>query len=855
MLNRFVHVSRCRPRPYRLLRPRLSQSSSLRRKTSSAIATSHSASALEDRSAFEYAQLLHAYEASGPENRTVPKNIQHGTKDAKDRSSKVNASEAMVVRMVSSNRPLAPTTGPQYAERRRLRFMARKTSRTADVHKVNASSPSSARNHPSTKMRTLIRTSKGNVTTKATFRLVGSTISRRGHKVLRHAPGSSARRRRCRSRLAHKAYTQRLWNRPKLEKSMARTHWVSLNAWSADPPDVVPVSASKNPEWFLNKFDTAWSVEFSRLNDGHRLDIELTSDIAYLLEKYAGLSRRRSSKPQILFDIENKTWQDTMLWCLQNSPMRALQFLLATIRGHRFRPPRNLVEDCLHFLSRHYLYKASKPGLSAMHALWRLTHQFVDGVNTEDVRTYSVPHSLVRLLLRYGDDAQALSLYKLLVFNRVSLQPDTMLHFLERFVNMEESDMAMKLLARILISDFPISKDQVQSACVRLLRAPRDVEEPYAIQSRMLTQMLELGIKPNTHMYNVILLNMIEAHDFNTAWQTYDMAKRNNFVTDSITCGILLKGAKLSGNANILDLVFREAREDPEKLQDLRLVSDVLSTIYVFSPGDEYPSMLDFYKQYCDLQPLQELGLCGPETKPIAGTEVVGATPTKHILGQMIGAYNKLHQSSNGLIHRYNLYHDLVRENHTVIAPLAQEDYVANSFILAFGKRPETLQHSTTVIKHMLEAPPSPDQPAYAVPTVRTWSILAASYFRHNQRLAAEKVFSMMRERGLKPDKVTWNTMISGYSGLQDVEAAVGAVKGMQAAGHEVNSYTLKGLGKLLNRSRLLDALKRVIGDEAPVQKGSSTENSPSPVEEVNAMAKGWESEGSAQGKEFESYS
>lgn len=112
-----------------------------------------------------------------------------------------------------------------------------------------------------------------------------------------------------------------------------------------------------------------------------------------------------------------------------------------------------------------------------------------------------------------------------------------------------------------------------------------------------------------------------------------------------------------------------------------------------------------------------------------------------------------------------------------------------------------------------------------------------------------------MRERGLKPDKVTWNTMISGYSGLQDVEAAVGAVKGMQAAGHEVNSYTLKGLGKLLNRSPLLDALKRVIGDEAPLQKGSSTENSPSPVEEVNAMAKGWESEGSAQGKEFESYS
>lgn len=51
--------------------------------------------------------------------------------------------------------------------------------------------------------------------------------------------------------------------------------------------------------------------------------------------------------------------------------------------------------------------------------------------------------------------------------------------------------------------------------------------------------MLKMGIKPNTQMYNVILLNMVEARDFDAAWQTYDMGKQNEHVTDSITCGIL----------------------------------------------------------------------------------------------------------------------------------------------------------------------------------------------------------------------------------------------------------------------------------------------------------------------------
>ena len=776
-------------------------------------AASSPSSELEEQPLVEQ-QVVHAYNAFEAENREVRDNIHHGSKENENRMSKDDLLELMVVQESSSDPILAPTISSQYAHRR------------------SPLTTSSETYNPRRSIRRLRRASR--VEELSSNSILAPTTSTRYAKRRRfrstalsprHDPGASFRRSRQAVRVVHKARRLRLRKLLKKPlKAIPRFGWVSLNGWPRSQK-VTQKSMLQSFEPFLYSFDMNWSTRFTALNDGHRLDIHFSSNVAYLLDKHTGYSRRASPESPLLSGGNRTPWQDTILWCLQNSPLRALRFLLSTIEGPRIRPPRYMVKDCLQFLSQHYLHEVPKPGKYAIYALRRLTYEFVKGVRAENIRTYSVPHSLLRFLLRHSNAVQALSLYNLLVFNRVSLLPNTMLHFLESFVDSNQSVMAMKLLARICVSGIPLSKNQIQSACVRLLRAHWNVEEPYAIQSRILMRMFKMGIKPNTQMYNVILLNMVEAHDFDAAWQTYDMGKQNKHVTDSITCGILLKGAKLSGNASILDVVIREANEDPEKLKDLRLVSDILNTINFFSHGDPFPSMFDFYKQHCDLRPLEALRLCGPETKPPAGTNVVGATPDKHILGQMIGAWVHRHRRSDDLIHTYHLYHKLVRQDHPVIAPLAQEDYVPNAFLLAFGIRFETLQYSTTVIKHMLEAPPSPDQPRYAIPTVRTWSILVANYFRHNQRLAGEKVVSIMRERGLQPDRVTWNTLVKGYSGLQDVNAAVGAVKGMTTAGYEVDGRTMTGLGRLWNQDGLLDALRGNLGDETLVQKGSPTGN------------------------------
>ena len=488
--------------------------------------------------------------------------------------------------------------------------------------------------------------------------------------------------------------------------------------------------------------------------------------------------------------------------------------LLATFKGRKYRPPRYVVSDCLELLARHFLFKVSTPNPMAFDALWFLTCKFIEGASDQE-QSFPVSQHLLYLVTQHSDDLRVLSLYGLLGLNKALLHVNTMLHFLDRFLDMGRINLSMKLLGTIVETGFDLSLDRIQMACVKLLRARFDTQEEYAIRSNILAQILEMGIRPKVAMFNTILLNASEGGDFANAWQMYGLAKENAVMPDSITYGVLLKGAKLSGESSNIETVIHEIQENGKVLQDLRLVSDVLNAISLMSPGDEFGAMLDFYKQHCDLRPLQELSLCGDETEAPHGANCSGVWPESHILTQMILAYVKLHQDSFGLIHNYNLYYRYVKENHPLIAPLAREHFVANSFIMAFGKNPGTLQHCTTVVKHMLEFS-SPNftilnSVPYSAPTVQTWSILVAAYFRNRQRRAAEKVLDMMHERGIKGDKLTWNTLVRGYAGLQDVNAAISTVKGMEAAGFQMDTYTFKGLKQLRAREYLRKALETTI--------------------------------------------
>ena len=623
-----------------------------------------------------------------------------------------------------------------------------------------------------------------------------------------------------------------------------RPHIVSLGPWPENNDWGTPKPITDS----LEQINWNWVSNFPQLKISEPMKAWTSLDTDQVLQYYWKLMSDRSSTNEDGLKLQDRDadriWLNVMLWCLRYQKKKALVLLLVTMKGRMYRPPRYAVADCLRFLSRHFLFEVANPDPKAVDAIWLLTRKFIEGASEQE-RVFTVSQHLIFNVLQTLDNSHFLSFFWLLSVNKAVLHAHTMLQFMDRFVEMGKIDMSMRLLSTVARTDYDLSLPEVQMACVKLLRRRFDTPEEYTVRSNILAQILEMGVRPKIEMFNTILLNAGEGGDFTNAWQMYALAKENGLVPDPITYNVLLKGAVLSGNFPNINLVIREIQENPEVLQNLRVLSDVLRAISLtVSPGDEFGAMLDLYKQHCDLRPLQDLSLVGRETQMLPSADYHGLQPTSFILRQMIMAYiRRRSRQSEGpfhLIHYYNLYYQHIKENHSLIAPLAQNDAVANAFIIAFGKRPETLQHCITVVKHMLELSSqrhaASDTVAYSAPTVQTWSILVAAYIFNSQSRAAEKVLDMMRMRGIEYNEVTWNTLISGYAGMQDVDKAVKAVRGMEAAGFEADAYTARGLGKLWLRDKLMKALRADL-EEAPSEKTTIEGPLPplSPEEEYEA--------------------
>ena len=593
-----------------------------------------------------------------------------------------------------------------------------------------------------------------------------------------------------------------------------RPHWVTLGPW----PEKNEFGTSKPITDELEEINRNWVYNFPNLKISKFMKTWTSLDTDQVLRYYRKLVSDCSSANEDGLNLQDRyadrIWLNVMLWCLRYHKKKALQLLLVTMKGRSYRPPRYAVDDSLCFLSRHFLFDFAKPDPGAVDAIWLLTRKFIEGA-TEQERVFTVSQHLIFNVLQSMDNSRLLSFFWLLSVNKVGLHTHTMLQFVNRFIDMGKVDISMRLLGTVAKTKYDLSLPAVQSACVRLLRMRFDTPEEYTVRSNILAQMLEIGIRPKIEMFNVILFNAGEGGDFANAWKMYALAIENGLVPDAYTYSVLLKGAILSGYLPNISLVIREIQAKPEMLQNVYVLSDMLIALSLTtSPGDEFDAMLDLYKQHCDLRPLEDLSLVASKTQVLPNADHHGLQPTKNMLRHMILAYirRRLRQRQGllHLIHNYNLYYQHIKENHPLIAPLAKDNRIANAFIMAFGKRPETLQHCITVIRHMLELSSQPHAASDAVaypPNVHTWSVLVAAYLRNHQSRAADKVLDMMRKRGIEYTQVTWNMLISGHAGMQNVDKAVKAVKGMEAAGFEANAYTAKGLGKLWLRDKVLEAL------------------------------------------------
>ena len=607
----------------------------------------------------------------------------------------------------------------------------------------------------------------------------------------------------------------------KRKKQPLRSRYISLSSWKS-------IRSNQSVEDTLQSLSSLWSQRFANISRD-RNSIYFRGSWAHRIQQLLSPEMDRESIIKAWMNIRlskrEVRWHEVMLWALQNSPERALKLLDASVTTPRLRPSRHVVEDCINYLSTFYLEGKESSDPLKIDTLLRIICNFAEASIVRSPGVSAMPQHAIFLLLQHCENDQVVFLFETLRRRDAVIHENTLLHFFKRFVDMGKISLPLEILRSLVTSGVDVSSDKIQSACVRFLRFPFHVENRYNIQSSLLAAILEIGIRPGIFMYNAIILNTIQAGDCQTAWHMYEMARENSLKPDAVTYSTMLKGAKQHLDFGIIDCVVRDAEEDGNLPRDERLVRDVLDAIFALELNKmhrpTFTALLPTYTRYCDTCSLQALGMVLNKIGPPKSQSQV-RPPSSRTVGLMILAYIRQHQDSDSLLRLYMRYHNLVQENDPVIAPLAKTDHIANAFIMALGRKPQSLEYCTLVIKHMLQPPEVGEvtkSVKFAVPTVQTWSILIAAYFRHGQKLAVKKVLSMMEARGLQPNKVTWNILVSGYSQMQDVDNAVGTMQQMEAAGFDADARTLEGLGRLRDRDRVMEALRKATEGETEVEQ------------------------------------
>ncbi|KAL8756616.1 MAG: hypothetical protein Q9199_002803 [Rusavskia elegans] len=513
-------------------------------------------------------------------------------------------------------------------------------------------------------------------------------------------------------------------------------------------------------------------------------------------------------------------WQEVMLWALQHQIDKAMIFLDATLSDSTMPALRHAVEDSLkHIVS--VTLQSQTANSETKNNIYRLLCIFAEASTLQDDRTYSISQKIVYLVMRHSDNHQARVLYEVLLNARLDIHPHSLTHFMDRFTRMGRPDLAMHVLRRLAASGANVSYETVQYSCMTLLRTRFDETEWYKIQSYLVTEMLELGIRPGIPMLNAMILNAVEAGDYQTAQAMFETARIHGIRRDTITYSILLKGAVQNLDDGLVESIMHMAEDDGALPRNNELVFSLvvallqiarLNDTNVLTTAHRYRAILRIYTRYCDVLSLQELGIY-IDIDGIVDKAGTISEPSPKLLSIMMVSYIRLIGRSDLVRLLYHRYQELVRQNHNLIAPTAETDHLANAFLFSLGRHTATFKTCPIILRDMLE-PSATATVKVAQPTVRTWSIAARSYFFHGQRAAGEKIIEMMRARGIPPNLVTWNTIISGYASLQDAVGVVNAMKGLEAAGFESSSFTLKALARIRDRNQLLDALRRAAAND-----------------------------------------
>lgn len=510
-----------------------------------------------------------------------------------------------------------------------------------------------------------------------------------------------------------------------------------------------------------------------------------------------------------------RRWRHLLIYLLDKSPDKALQFIQALVYKSRLKSlRRDVIADAFEYLSTFFVREElwDREMLSVLkqsRTIFLPTFYHVMGPYIEKHK-YLCSQLLLYNFTKLAQPGDLERITDLLLQSDAYLEYDTLLHYAHTFGEAGEHTYALRCLKRITEQEQDPSKRQVlvkrdrfMQTCALVLRKSVYRETPGIVAA-----IAELGVKLDLLPYNVIISNAVEAGDMSTAFQVYNTLEDNDLKPDKFTFSTLLHGCVMADGPGMYREFAEYCAQAAEQIKDPWLATEYLHFLYVCHYGaneglpPEGNELLQAYVRFFSIHPLvpfwsveSTTGLRKLGVNTDANTVKMEPSSMALYLMLQVEIRKAAADGNERLPLLYNQFVNLVQLQHdSVLSELATQPIVWNAFLLAFCQK-QQFDHASQLIKYM--------EQAGIRPNVYSWNIFTQAFFKLEQDKPAERLLELMRNRSIKPDRWTHGIQLRGHVRMKKVDK-VGSVLPNLEETDLMDPELLKNMAKIRDRNRLM---------------------------------------------------
>lgn len=479
------------------------------------------------------------------------------------------------------------------------------------------------------------------------------------------------------------------------------------------------------------------------------------------------------------------------------------------------------------------------------------------------------------LLARRLPSDQASELYNMLQRANIKLHPNTQLQFAAKLAgDMAHKETAFEILKGLADSGVDLNAPSPSSAITTLLHckishgglsggktsfSPKDTLEYF----------MDRGFVPNVLNATAFLDSLCQQTEVEEAIRLALLFSESGVQLDAKSWSTIFRGAKGSLKVENVVKSFDVAKAANAPYVDV--LNNALHAVFYFAEMESrekrfsapwiYPlfgPMLRAYANKFELEPLQ---WWLPDSLPLMLTQTTGndgekfdshrprqwdflqtivplvenffsteshgpkLQPNSTTIAIMLRAYVKTLQNPYDLMAFYAFFKARLEEqggkegfatrlikdqgtlvHDTIIMAMMERRGLSRPALQVFGDMLKDHLHRTA--SENVEGAVAPVHPP---PGLCTFSILVRGLFNSGDRILAEQVIHVMKEQGVEPNLVTWNTLTKGYAAMQNINKTVSTLQDMEAAGFKPDLFTFKAFGKLKDQGRALERMEGII--------------------------------------------